>query len=94
VRVNFEDFIDASGLEKIRLYTTYREGGRLVRKSALGEGLMGDSQQAQVIRPPALAPPQIGCVINNAGEVCVFEVNPDRKPVAIARKSPGETGPK
>ena len=69
-----------------------REGQRLAVLAAV-EGVMADAELAQVVRAAALHEADVGAVVDNAGEIGVFEIDPDRQDMPARDQPAGEIGP-
>ena len=87
---NLQDVIDPGGTQIVDLEAAHDEGRGL---RAFDQIAMVDAEQAQEVGAAALAPAQVGGVVDQAGEVGVLEIDPDRQDVTAALDPPGEIGP-
>jgi len=92
-RMHFEYVVDAGSLQEVSVEAAHREHGRLPRKRSILQSIVGDAEEAHIVGAPTLAPAHIGGMINKAGKVRVFEIDPDWQDVSRLRKTAGKISP-
>src|SRR5262252_7163071 len=79
------------------MHTAHDEGGGLASTGTSNEGLMVVAHEAKEVGAAALAPAQIGSVIDETGKVRVLEVDAQREhmatPAVVLDDAAGEIGP-
>jgi hypothetical protein len=92
-----QHFIDAGGFEVFQLHAAHDEGGGFAAIARLHQGVVIVAEQSQIVAAAALAPADVAGVIDEAGEIRVFEVDADREDVGAtgvaSDKAAGEIGP-
>ena len=91
--MHFEHVVDAGGLQEVSVEAAHHEYGRLTRKRSILQSIMGNAEEAHIVGAPTLAPAHIGGVINKAGKVRVFEIDPDWQDVSGFGKTAGKISP-
>jgi hypothetical protein len=96
-RGHLEDLIDAGGAQILERHAPHHEGGGLAPLGAAEQRLVVVAEQAQEIGAAALAPAQVGGVIDETGEIRVLEIDADGENVAppalVLDQAPREIGP-
>jgi len=91
--MHFEHVVDAGGLQEVSVEAAHHKYGRLTRKGSILQSIVGDAEEAHIVGAPTLAPAHIGGMINKAGKVRVFEINPDWQDVPGFGKAAGKVSP-